>query len=122
MGRHAQRRKNRAFHRRPYRRRVTGTSERPRLSVYRSGKHIYAQIINDDENVTLAAVSTLTPAIRKVNAKTASADAATAVGTALAERAKGAGVTKVVFDRASFSYHGRVKALAEAARKGGLSF
>ena len=93
---------------------------RPRLSVHRSGKHIYAQVIDDAEGKTLAAASTL----GKDNAGTTGAtiDAAKAVGQRVAEAAKAAGVTQVVFDRGGFLYHGRVKALADAAREGGLQF
>jgi len=122
MGRHKDRRPNRAFHRRPYRRRVFGTEERPRLSVFRSGRHIYAQVINDDEAKTLAAVSTRTPELQKAISNTGDKSAAEKVGKEIAKRAKKVGVNKVVFDRASFAYHGRIKALADAAREGGLSF
>jgi large subunit ribosomal protein L18 len=95
---------------------------RPRLSVHRSSKHIYAQIIDDAKGHTLAAASTLEADLKgslKTGADTA---AAAAVGKLVAERAAKAGVTEVVFDRGSYIYHGRVKALAEAAREGGLSF
>ncbi len=93
---------------------------RPRLSVHRSGRHIYAQIILDGEGRTLAAASTLEKDAReKTGATVASAQD---VGRRLAERAKAAGVTKVVFDRGGFLFHGRVKALADAAREGGLEF
>lgn len=95
---------------------------RPRLSVFRSGKHIYAQIIDDAKGATLAAASTLDKDFRENNKSGADKAAAALVGQALAERAKKAGVEIVVFDRGSYLYHGRVKALAEAARKGGLSF
>jgi large subunit ribosomal protein L18 len=88
---------------------------RPRLSVHRTGRHIYAQIIDDAQGRTLAAANTL-------GAKGTDIDAATRVGTQLAEAAKQAGVTAVVFDRGGFLFHGRVKALAEAARAGGLEF
>lgn len=88
---------------------------RPRLSVHRSGRHIYAQIIDDAQGRTLAAANTL-------GAKGANVDAATRVGKELAEAAKKAGVTSVVFDRGGFLFHGRVKALADAAREGGLEF
>jgi large subunit ribosomal protein L18 len=94
---------------------------RPRLTVHRSGKHIYAQVIDDAEGKTLAAASSL----GKKDARDksgANIDAATAVGKRLAEAAKAAGVTQVVFDRGGFLFHGRVKALAEAAREGGLEF
>jgi large subunit ribosomal protein L18 len=95
---------------------------RPRLSVFRSGKHIYAQVIDDAQGRTVAAASSLEKPMRE-NLKTgADRDAATAVGKLVAERALAAGVTEVVFDRGPYIYHGRVKALAEAAREGGLSF
>lgn len=95
---------------------------RPRLSVFRSGKHIYAQIIDDLAGRTLAAASTLDPSLREGLRTGADREAAGAVGKLVAERALAAGVTAVVFDRGSYIYHGRVKALAEAAREGGLSF
>ena len=88
---------------------------RPRLSVHRTGRHIYAQIIDDAQGRTIAAANTL-------GAKGTDIDAATRVGQQLAEKAKAAGVTTVVFDRGGFLFHGRVKALAEAAREGGLEF
>jgi large subunit ribosomal protein L18 len=92
---------------------------RPRLSVHRSGRHIYAQIIDDAAGRTIAAASTLTKGSKGPGATT---DAAAKVGAALAEAAKKAGVTAVVFDRGGFLFHGRVKALADAAREGGLEF
>ena len=93
---------------------------RPRLSVHRSGRHIYAQVINDSEGRTVASASTLEKEARaKTGATVASAQE---VGRKLAERAKAAGVTRVVFDRGGFLFHGRVKALADAAREGGLEF
>ena len=92
---------------------------RPRLSVHRSGRHIYAQIIDDAEGRTVAAASTLTKGSKGPGATT---DAAAKVGKELAEAAKAAGVTSVVFDRGGFLFHGRVKALADAAREGGLEF
>jgi len=92
---------------------------RPRLSVHRSGRHIYAQIIDDAAGRTVAAASTLTKGSKGPGATTA---AAAEVGKALAEAAKAAGVTSVVFDRGGFLFHGRVKALADAAREGGLEF
>ncbi len=95
---------------------------RPRLSVFRSGKHIYAQVIDDAEGRTLASASSLDGALREGLKTGADRDAATAVGKLVAERAVAAGVTKVVFDRGSYLYHGRVKALADAAREGGLAF
>ncbi|MBV8393255.1 MAG: 50S ribosomal protein L18 [Alphaproteobacteria bacterium] len=94
---------------------------RPRLSVFRSGKHIYAQVIDDRKGVTLAAASSLDESFK--DQKTgANKDAATAVGKLIAERAIAAGVKAVVFDRGGYQYHGRVAALATAAREGGLSF
>jgi large subunit ribosomal protein L18 len=92
---------------------------RPRLSVHRTGRHIYAQIIDDGEGRTIAAASTLKKGEKTVGATVA---AAADVGKALAEAAKAAGVTTVVFDRGGFLFHGRVKALADAAREGGLEF
>ena len=95
-------------------------AERPRLSVHRSGRHIYAQIIDDAEGRTVAAASTLD---KELKGKTgATKDGAAVVGKTLAERARKAGVSKVVFDRGGFLFHGRVKALADAAREGGLEF
>ncbi len=95
---------------------------RPRLSVFRSGKNIYAQVIDDVGGRTLAAASTLDKDLREQLKSGADSDAATAVGKLVAERALAAGVSQVVFDRGSYLYHGRVKALAEAAREGGLAF
>jgi large subunit ribosomal protein L18 len=95
---------------------------RPRLSVFRSGKHIYAQVIDDAEGRTVAAASSLDRALRESLKTGADKDAAAAVGKLVAERALAVGVTAVVFDRGSYLYHGRVKALAEAAREGGLAF
>ena len=95
---------------------------RPRLSVFRSGKHIYAQIIDDAQGCTLAAASTLDKELKASLRTGADKDAATAVGKLIAERSKAAGIVSVVFDRGSYLYHGRVKALAEAAREGGLYF
>lgn len=100
-----------------------GTREtRPRLSVFRSGKQIYAQVIDDIKGVTLAAASTLEADLKEKLKTGANTDAAAEVGKLVAERAKKAGVEKVVFDRGRYIYHGRVKALAEGAREGGLSF
>jgi len=98
------------------------SARRPRLSVFRSGKHIYAQVIDDAERRTLAAASSLDKDLRESLRTGADKDAAAAVGKLVAERAMAAGVTKVVFDRGSYLYHGRVKALADAAREGGLAF
>lgn len=95
---------------------------RPRLSVFRSGKHIYAQVIDDSQGRTLAAASSLEKELRDSLKTGADRAAAEVVGRRVAERALAAGVTAVVFDRGPYLYHGRVKALADAAREGGLSF
>lgn len=96
--------------------------DRPRLSVFRSSKNIYAQVIDDSAGRTLAAASTLDADLKKGLKTGADTDAAAAVGKLIAERATKAGVTEVVFDRGAYIFHGRVKALADAAREGGLSF
>ena len=93
---------------------------RPRLSIHRSGKHIYAQVIDDAEGKTLASASSLEKDVRGTSG--ANAEAAAAVGKRVAEAAKAAGISQVVFDRGGFLFHGRVKALAEAARESGLEF
>ncbi|MGE0045946.1 MAG: 50S ribosomal protein L18 [Hyphomonadaceae bacterium] len=95
---------------------------RPRLSVHRSSKNISAQIIDDEKGVTLAAASSLEEDFIKKHKKGSNKDAASAIGKLIAERAKAAKVSKVVFDRGAYIYHGRVKALADAAREGGLDF
>jgi large subunit ribosomal protein L18 len=105
------------------RRKIEGRTGRPRLAVFRSIRHIYGQLIDDDEGRTLAASSTLEKSVRgKIEGKTSKTEAAGLVGADLAEKARSAGIESVVFDRGGFRYHGRVKALAEAARKGGLKF
>ena len=103
------------------RKKIHGTAERPRLAVFRSNKHLVLQLIDDDNGRTLAAAST-TEAAQRANGSGATVDAATRVGTLIAERAKAAGIDKVVFDRGGFLYHGRVAAVAEAARDAGLEF
>ena len=108
----------RAVHRR-IRRKVQGSGERPRLTIYRSLNHIYAQIIDDAQGRTLAAASTTEKDLR--DATGGNIDAARRVGRAIAERAIGAGINQVVFDRGGYRYHGRVKALADAAREAGLN-
>ncbi|MEI7806333.1 MAG: 50S ribosomal protein L18 [Hyphomicrobiales bacterium] len=95
---------------------------RARLSVFRSGKHIYVQLIDDDKGATLAAASTLEKTIRGDGKKGADIAAAKTVGKLIAERAKEKGIKDVVFDRGGYLYHGRIKALADAAREGGLNF
>jgi large subunit ribosomal protein L18 len=102
---------------------IFGTPERPRLSVYRSLKHIYAQIIDDTKGHTLVAMSSLSKEIRdKVKEAKTKTEVSRIVGLALAKKALEKGITKVVFDRNGYKYHGRLKALAEAAREGGLIF
>ena len=98
------------------------SSERPRLSVFRSGKHIYAQVIDDRQGVTVAAASSIEKDLKGQLKTGADKAAAAAVGKLVAERAAQKGVKEVVFDRGGYLYHGRVKALADAAREGGLSF
>ncbi|MFP5298390.1 MAG: 50S ribosomal protein L18 [Actinomycetota bacterium] len=100
------------------RKKVIGTAERPRLAVFRSNRHIYAQVIDDVAGRTLASSSTLDESITGKDPK----EKAKAVGQAVAEKAKAAGVAKVTFDRGGFMYHGRVAALADGAREGGLEF
>jgi large subunit ribosomal protein L18 len=112
------------FERRKHRSRAKlfGTTERPRLSVFRSDKHIYAQLIDDLAGKTLAAAASTVGEVRGDLKNGGNLAAAQKVGVAIAERAKAMGITKVAFDRGGRKYHGRVKALADAARKGGLSF
>jgi len=104
------------------RKKVSGTAERPRLTVFRSSKHIYAQVIDDIKGETLASASSLEKTLREGMKSGANIDAAKTVGKLLAERAAAKGVKEVVFDRGGYLYHGRVKALADAAREGGLKF
>jgi large subunit ribosomal protein L18 len=113
------------FHRRRWRvrRRLLATAAgRPRLSVFRSNRHIYAQVIDDRAGRTLASASTMDPVLRGPGAAGARRDAAQQVGTLVAERALAVGVKDVVFDRGGYRYHGRIKALADAAREAGLGF
>ena len=101
---------------------MNGTAERPRLAVYRSSKHIYAQVIDDLAGRTVASASSLQDDVRGGLKNGGNVAAAKVIGKAIAERAKGLGITRVAFDRAGRRYHGRVKALADAAREGGLKF
>jgi large subunit ribosomal protein L18 len=101
---------------------VRGTAARPRLNVYRSLQHIMVQVIDDVAGHTLAAVSTMDAEMRASLASKKKIEQAQAIGTAIAERAKAKGITQVVFDRGGYRYHGRVKALADAARAAGLEF
>ena len=105
---------------RSLRKRIEGTAERPRLAVFRSTRHIYAQIIDDASGRTLAAASTTEKELK--GSKSTKSEEAAVVGRLVAERAKSAGVERVVFDRAGFRYHGRIKSLADAAREAGLDF
>ena len=104
------------------RKKVFGTGERPRLSVFRSAKHIYAQVIDDNSGCTVASASTVAKDLRGGLGEGNKTAAAKKVGALLAEQCKSKGITKVVFDRNGYLYHGRVKALAEAAREAGLDF
>jgi large subunit ribosomal protein L18 len=104
------------------RRSIRGTAERPRLTVFRTHKHIYAQVIDDSTGRTLASASSMDKAIRGEVSFGGNKQAAEAIGKAVAERAKAAGISQVCFDRGSFRYHGRVAALADAARAAGLQF
>ncbi|MBE9196494.1 50S ribosomal protein L18 [Synechocystis sp. LEGE 06083] len=104
------------------RRHLSGTSERPRLAVFRSNDHIYAQVIDDVAQHTLAAASTLDPDLKKSLSSSSTQDASAEVGKLVAQRAIAKGINQVVFDRGGKLYHGRVKALAEAAREAGLDF
>ena len=104
------------------RKRVTGTPQRPRLTVFRSARHIYAQIIDDTQGRTLVSACSLDKTVAAAAADTKKVDRATLVGKLVAERAKAKGIDKVVFDRNGFLYHGRVKAVSEGAREAGLQF
>jgi large subunit ribosomal protein L18 len=114
--------KQQARHRRHFRvrKKSVGTADRPRLAVFRSNKHIIAQLIDDDAGHTLVAASTHEPDLK--SGATATVEAASKVGKIVADRAKSAGITRVVFDRGGYQYHGRVAALAAAARDAGLEF
>ena len=121
MSQRQKRRSKRAARKRRHRRvrrHISGTSSRPRLNVFRSNTHIYAQVIDDSQGNTLVAANSLQIEAQELN-KT---EAARRVGSLVASRAQEAGITSVVFDRGGYVYHGRVKALADAARKGGLKF
>jgi len=107
------------------RKRIAGTTERPRLSVFRSVTHIYAQVIDDMSGQTIASASSVEPALKSAFPKEArggNLKGAEAIGTAIAERLIGKGIKRVVFDRSGFLYHGRIRAVADAARKAGLDF
>lgn len=115
--------KGRMRRRKVIRKKVSGTSDRPRLSVYRSLNHIYAQLIDDDAGKTVISLSTSSSDLRdKTKKDSGNVKGASILGLALAELCKKKGIEKVVFDRSGYLYHGRIKALADAARKGGLKF
>ena len=111
-------REHRLRRRRRVRARIVGTAEKPRLSVYRSNRGIFAQLVDDTRGHTLAAINWIEPELRELKAN----EQAKRAGELLAERAKSAGIETCVFDRGGYKYHGRVRALAEGAREGGLSF
>ena len=117
----SQRHAGRLRRHRRVRKKISGTAERPRLAVYRSNKHISVQLIDDLNGHTIAAASTVEPDLRKQGSGS-TVDAAKRVGTLIAQRAKSAGVPKVVYDRGGFIFHGRVAAAADAAREAGLEF
>lgn len=119
---HATAKQRRSWRVRKVVKKASEKNNRPRLTVHRSGQHIYAQVIDDAKGITLAAASTAEADLKKGLKSTSNKDAATSVGKLLAERAKKAGVSLVAFDRGSRAYHGRIKALADAAREAGLSF
>jgi len=104
------------------RKKIPGTADRPRLTVFRSARHIYAQVVNDADGATLATISTLHKDVKGGVSEVKKVEAAKAVGTAIAKACLEKGVAKVVFDRNGYLYHGRVQALAEAAREAGLKF
>jgi len=116
------RRERRLIRQRRVRKKIRGTPERPRLCVYRSLKHIYAQVIDDSRGYTLVSASTLSPELKGKLKRTKDINAAREVGKLIGEKCKEKGITRVVFDRNGFLYHGRVKAFAEGAREAGLEF
>lgn len=122
MGMESKRRVARAKRKLRVRKKIFGTPERPRLSVFRSAKHIYAQLIDDTSGKTLAASSSLEKAFKDLGDPESKCAAANSVGKLIGERAKDKGINQVVFDRNGFIYHGRVKALSEGAREAGLEF
>jgi len=117
-----QRRKSRAKRKQRIRKKITGTGQRPRLCVFRSAKHIYAQIIDDIRGHSLVAASSVEKGFREQGRFPSKVVAAAAVGKLVGERALAQGITKVVFDRSGFLYHGRIKAVSQGAREAGLDF
>lgn len=122
MSRITDRKQRRDKSKRRFRQYVRGTAQRPRLTVFRSLRHLYAQVIDDERGVTIAAVSTLEKATTGDLASTGNREAGKRVGELIAERAKSQGVDTVVFDRGGFQYHGVIRAIAEGAREAGLKF
>jgi large subunit ribosomal protein L18 len=122
MSRIRDRKQHRGQVKRRYRDRVRGTAERPRLAVYKSLRHVYAQLIDDESGVTLASASTLEKELSGGLKSTGSREAGTLLGKTIADRAKDKGLSSVVFDRCGFAYHGVVRAVADAAREAGLKF
>ncbi|OEU75367.1 MAG: 50S ribosomal protein L18 [Desulfuromonadales bacterium C00003093] len=123
MAKTSPRRKARLKRRQRIRKRLSGTSERPRMTVFRSSRHIYAQIVDDEKSVTLSEASSLTPEIKSMAGDLEDKKAvAKEVGRLIAQRAKEKGIGVVAFDRGGCLYHGRIKALADAAREGGIDF
>jgi large subunit ribosomal protein L18 len=121
MARTNPRARGRVLRRERVRKRITGTDGRPRLCIFRSSKHLYAQVISDESGRTVVSASTLSQEVRtSVQQKTATVDAAKAVGTLIARKCQEQGIQRVVFDRNGFIYHGRVRACADAAREAGL--
>ncbi len=118
----SERLQSRLNRKRRIRKKVFGTAETPRLTIYRTSKHIYAQVINDVDGTTLTASSTIEKMLRKKKQKTGGCEAAKIIGESIGEKALQKGLKKVVFDRNGFAYHGRVKALADGAREKGLKF
>ena len=104
------------------RKKISGTDQRPRLCIFRSNKHIYAQVISDDRRITLASLSTLSKELAKKSQKSKGVEAAKQVGLALAKICKEKNISQVIFDRNGFLFHGQVKAIADGAREGGLKF
>jgi large subunit ribosomal protein L18 len=122
MDQQKRKQKQRVRRRQHVRSKIVGTSERPRLSVFRSSKHIYAQLIDDLTGQTVAAAGSSGKEVKKATPYGGNVKAAKAVGKALAEAAKSKGISAAAFDRGHYRYHGRIKALADAAREGGLKF
>ncbi len=122
MGTENKRRLARIKRKRRVRKKILGTSERPRLSIFRSSKHIYAQIIDDTEGRTLVASSSMEKAFKEMEKHKSKCDAANSVGKMIGQKAKDKGINTVVFDRNGYIYHGRVKALSDGAREAGLEF